>query len=174
MVVTHDKATDRYRITINETIDGKRIRKTKQLPRGMTLEQAYDLAESMLSGQLPFQDRLARMAAGRPDNLGTVYFIKSPSLPGLVKIGMTRGTVYERIRNLSTAHAASWQIICHGVMKHPDLVELALHQQFSDVREAHNREFFRISDDAALEALAVCHEVDGVDLQEAINSIGRK
>lgn len=174
MIVTQDEATGRYRFKINEMIDGKRVRKTKLLPAGFSMAQAYKYAELLYSGPLSFQDQLAINIVDHPEQPGTVYFIQNQSLPALVKIGMTRRSVYERIKAMSTGHAYPWKIICHGLMKHPDIVEETLHHYLSNYRECHNREFFRMTAEAANEALDVCMEVDGTDLSAIINTIGRR
>jgi len=176
MIVTHDVEKDRYRIKIDGLVDGKRVRKTKLLPRGISLDQAYLFAEKIFAApvEFTFKDELARAVSGRPKDPGSVYFIKNPNLYGLVKIGMTRSTVHERIQNLSTAHFNRWEIIDKAYVHHPEIVEMCLHRHFNSLRKVSNREFFRMTDDMAMEAALACREIDGIDLMAAISTIGRK
>lgn len=174
MIVTKDVATGRYRVKIDENVNGNRVRKTKLLPDGVTLETAYQIAERLIHGPLSFQDELAKAVAGKPVQRGSVYFIQNPSMPGLVKIGMTRRGVHERVRAMSTGQAYPWKIIGDGIMNHPDIVEETLHRHLAKYRETHNREFFRVSPAVAKAALDACMEVDGADLSFAINAIGKK
>jgi hypothetical protein len=173
MIVTFDEKRGRFRVTQNETVDGKRIRKTKLCPEAWTEAQAYQFAERMLSARLPWKDQLRKSILSKPQDRGAVYLIKNEYMRGLIKIGMTRNTVHERIRNLGTAHPGKWLIVESAIFNHAEDVERALHRHFADRREEKGREFFRITDDMAIAALRECHEVDGVSLTSAVNGIGR-
>lgn len=160
MIVTFDEKADAWRITINETVNGKRIRKTKRLPRGIGQEKAYLFAARMMTTPFPFQDSLARSIIGQPKDVGSVYVLKNEFLRGVVKIGLTRRNVYERIRNLSTAHPGNFTIVDTAIFNHVGIVEMALHRLFDSRREQPRREFFTITEGMAISAMNACREVD--------------
>ena len=83
------------------------------------------------------------MTAGR--DMGIVYVLTNPAMPGLVKIGHTSQPVEKRIRSLSGTHlprpyecAAAWEF------KDARAVEKALHDAFADHRGDRLREFFTL------------------------------
>lgn len=165
-------AAGRLKITHHAMIDGIRVRKTKQLPIGI-----QDEAQAMLIGASLFGPRQSTLEASlenlqaSPIDLGSIYFARNAGHPGVVKIGMSRTSVHDRMRNLSTAQPQPWVLIGHARVRHVAQLESILHIEFTDCRVAMNREFFTMTTEAALSALELCRRIDGVDLNAAIMKI---
>lgn len=87
---------------------------------------------------------------------GWVYVIHSPSLPGMVKIGVSRrlNGPYERVRELSSS-AIPEPYSIDGFCFNEDAFELEnkMHKYFDSVRVAINREFFRTTANEAIKVL---------------------
>lgn len=87
---------------------------------------------------------------------GWVYIIHSPSLPGMVKIGVSRrlNGPYERISELSSS-SLPFPFVLDGFCFSNDsfAVESAMHEYFDSVRVASNREFFYITPNEAINVL---------------------
>jgi hypothetical protein len=173
-MISFDTTADAYRITIHRTVNGNRIRKTKRLPRGVSFETATKIAAQMDSGRGPLQERLYQATVGRPNDIGSIYLIKHSSLRGLIKIGMTRSSVHSRRNNLGTAHPGATSIVFDAIFRHVELVERHLHEHFKDRRAKSGREYFAVSRREAIAAIEECLAIDGYDLSEAINAIGRR
>lgn len=86
---------------------------------------------------------------------GYVYILANSSLPGLVKIGLTRGTSKSRTGELS--HSTS--IPTPFIVAYDELVadcaeaERRLHEKFTHHRENPRREFSRLTPEEAIEVL---------------------
>ena len=85
---------------------------------------------------------------------GCVYVLSNPSMPGLLKIGMTAQDAFDRARELSSAtgvpepYVVEAYIVCSDAAS----IELAAHQELAHVRKS-NREFFAVSLEEALQVL---------------------
>ena len=162
------------KISVSGTINGERIRKTKIVPLALSDEDAQRYAMSMVDADFNAKESIRKVIEGCQQDNGHVYAIKNEYLPGLVKIGMSRNTVHERVRNLNTAYPVDWEIVACESVQHVAAIERFLHAHFSEVRVNRNREFFRISEDDAAKAIRLCHEIDGVDMMAAIMKIGTR
>lgn len=167
-----DQKNGAYRVSVEYWKDGKRIRKTKRLPKAVDIETARMVERRMLGEDCPaLADALRGCPAGRA---GVVYALKNEGAPGLIKVGMTRNSVWSRIKNLSTGYPQDWEVVEECGVKDPEYVERALHAHWSLWRETMNRELFRIEEAEVRKAFAVCRELCEVDLSAAINVIGAK
>ena len=173
-MISFDTKADAYRITIHRTVNGNRIRKTKRLPRGCSFETATKIAAQMDAGRGPLQERLYHATVDRPNDIGSIYLIKHEHLRGMIKIGMTRSSTHSRRNNLGTAHPGETKIIFQAIFRHVETVESHLHQHFHDRRAKSGREYFAVSTREAIAAIEECFAIDGYDLSEAINAIGRR
>ncbi len=92
---------------------------------------------------------------------GFVYVLSNPSMPGLVKIGMTTDTVLERAAQLSAATGVPESYVVEGYVAcvDPRRVEAALHERFETRRKA-GREFFQVE---LAEALSALRDLSGRD-----------
>ncbi|MCG6112886.1 MAG: GIY-YIG nuclease family protein [Paracoccus sp.] len=82
---------------------------------------------------------------------GYVYVLTNPTMPGVVKIGKTTRSVEQRARELyHTGVPARFAIA--GQVCSPDCADMerTVHKFFAEKRVTQQREFFRISDQAAL------------------------
>ena len=80
------------------------------------------------------------------DDVGFVYLATNESMPGLVKIGMTKGDVDERIKELSGATGVPTAFKCVFAVKvvSPKKMEESLHNKYDFCRVRERREFFKI------------------------------
>lgn len=87
---------------------------------------------------------------------GWAYIIHSPSLPGMVKIGVSRrlNGPYERIYELSSS-ALPFPYSLDGFCFSDDAfaIESSMHEYFDSVRVAPNREFFYTTPNEAINVL---------------------
>ena len=83
---------------------------------------------------------------------GYVYVLSHPSMPNLLKIGMTTKSVEERARSLAAATSlpGPFKIEAYFPTEFPQKHEKAVHEVLKTYREFSKREFFRISVDEAL------------------------
>jgi hypothetical protein len=90
---------------------------------------------------------------------GCVYILSNPSMPGLLKIGMTEQDAFERARDLSSATGVPepYVVEAYVTCDDPSSNESAIHQELSSIRKP-NREFFAIS---LAEALGILERVTG-------------
>lgn len=88
---------------------------------------------------------------------GWVYIIHSPSLPGMVKIGVSRrlNGPYERISELSSS-SLPFPFVLDGFCFSDDsfAIESAMHSYFDKQRVSTNREFFYITTNEAIDILS--------------------
>lgn len=82
---------------------------------------------------------------------GFLYVISNPSMPGLVKVGMTSKSPAERMKSLystsvPTPFEAEYFALCRDRMKS----EAIAHQVLKSWRVSSRREFFRLSPDEAI------------------------
>lgn len=89
---------------------------------------------------------------------GYIYVLVNPGMPGLVKIGKSLRNPEERARELSSGTNVpfSFEVGYEKLVSNCDLAERLIHQKLSNLRAAHNREFFMIS---LREAVSVVNRV---------------
>lgn len=83
---------------------------------------------------------------------GYVYILRNPSMPGIVKIGKTTRSVEQRCNELwQTGVPTPFEIVhsvtspdCHGL-------EAWIHSILPDLRVSGSREFFRMSEEQAIQ-----------------------
>lgn len=86
--------------------------------------------------------------------VGRIYLLKNASMPGLLKIGYTSGTVEDRMSQLMTTGVpTSFECVCQVEVDTPHLVEASIHRALSSYRLESNREFFRLSESSAIETI---------------------
>ncbi|MCY4421423.1 MAG: GIY-YIG nuclease family protein [Gammaproteobacteria bacterium] len=89
------------------------------------------------------------------ENLGIVYVLTNPAMPGLVKIGKTsRNSVSGRLGELySTGVPVPFECEFAGRVENVSRVEKAFHMAFGPYRINPGREFFEIDPDQAITLL---------------------
>ena len=77
---------------------------------------------------------------------GFVYFLTNPSMPGIVKIGMTTKHPRERMVELSRATACPQPFELLAFFDHPtpEFAERSIHQELDQYRVNGAREFFAV------------------------------
>ena len=108
---------------------------------------AWDIARARGYAKVAktLQDGGADPFAGK-DDVGFVYLAINESMPGLVKIGMTKVDVDERIKELSRTTSVPTPFECAYSVKvvSPKQVEESLHEKYDFCRVRGEREFFKI------------------------------
>lgn len=91
-----------------------------------------------------------------------VYVLINEAMPGYVKIGLTNGSLEERIRSLDTT-SVPLPFECFYAARVSDCrkVEKLLHDTFLDHRVRSNREFFEISPERVVSAIKLA-EIENV------------
>ena len=80
--------------------------------------------------------------------------LTNAAMPGLVKIGRTRGPVEERVRRLnSTGVPQPFEVYCAARVRDSVAVERAMHARFAHCRENPGRDFFRVEPEGVWRAL---------------------
>lgn len=89
------------------------------------------------------------------EELGILYVLTNPVMPGLVKIGCTTSRVEDRIRDISASTGVPIAFQCHFAAEVSDVMtkERTLHQLFSDKRINPKREFFEIAPEKVVLAI---------------------
>lgn len=88
---------------------------------------------------------------------GYVYILKNKSMPGLLKIGYTCGSAFERASQLSnTSVAYSFEVCYLARVRKPDIVEKEVHQVLDIYRVCGDREFFEVSLEKAVDVIELC------------------
>lgn len=96
-----------------------------------------------------------------------VYILTNEAMPGLVKVGKTRGPLIQRIKSLdSTSVPLPFECFFAAEVEDCDRAEKLLHDAFDDHRVRKNREFFEISAERIASALklAAIREVTPTDV----------
>jgi hypothetical protein len=94
---------------------------------------------------------------------GYVYILTNPALPGLVKIGFSLKDPEIRRRELSgTALPYEFQLVYEALVDSPLELEQRIHSHLLSYRVSNRREFFEITESAALQAVQDFFEVAGV------------
>lgn len=85
---------------------------------------------------------------------GFIYCLSNPSMEGILKIGVTRNDVYDRIEQLSstTSIPTKFNLEMAQEVQNPFKVEKLIHKKFDWCRVSANREFFRIDVDTVKNA----------------------
>jgi len=98
--------------------------------------------------------------------MGWVYVAKNPSIPNLIKIGMTdRDDPQTRIEELNTTGLPEpFQIEFALLVSDAISVEGALHARYSDFRVSMNREFFKLDSSYVLKELDSITKELGIEL----------
>lgn len=111
------------------------------------------------------------------ENLGIVYILTNPAMPGLVKIGKTsRNSVDVRLNELySTGVPVPFECAFAGRIEDETKVEKAFHTAFGPYRLNPSREFFEIEPEQAIAVLELMivenvtpqlqKEADSVDIE---------
>lgn len=90
--------------------------------------------------------------------MGYVYILVNSSMPGLVKIGKTRGAVNERAKELHTTGVPKpFEIAFELPSEEFEKLESKIHSELAEYRVNRQREFFRFSVDGAIEVLKALH-----------------
>lgn len=101
------------------------------------------------------------------DQLGIVYVLTNPYMPGIVKIGMTeRGDIDARLRELyTTGVPVQFECAYACKVKTSDCarIEKALHKAFAPDRVNEKREFFKIKPEQAIAILEIFNLQDITD-----------
>lgn len=86
---------------------------------------------------------------------GFVYILMNPSMPGLVKIGLTQDTAEARAASLSSASGVPtrFTVVYDELVSDCCQVEARMHDRFHDYRVNERREFFRVPLKTAIKAL---------------------
>ncbi len=83
-----------------------------------------------------------------------VYILTNESMPGYIKIGFTRASVEERLKQLDrTGVPLPFEVYYSANVLNADAEEAWLHSIFADRRVRDNREFFRMNPELATLAL---------------------
>ena len=100
------------------------------------------------------------------DDIGFIYLAVNDTMPGLVKIGYTRGSVQSRMKELSAATGVSrpFRAIYFCEVRNPEEVERQLHKQFAYCHEG--KEFYRIDWRAVKAAILMMQKKDAARLSE--------
>lgn len=100
----------------------------------------------------------------KQNNYGIVYVLTNPTMPGLVKIGMTsRNNIDERMKELyGTGVPVPFECKYACKVKSSDCekIEKALHTAFAPDRINANREFFKIKPEQAMAILELFNRED--------------
>ncbi len=89
---------------------------------------------------------------GHQEYIGFIYVLSNPSMPGLLKIGVTEGRVENRIKELSrpTGVPTPFRGEFHlPVYEIPRDAERRVHKHLDPWRDSNHREFFRIDPEVA-------------------------
>jgi hypothetical protein len=86
-------------------------------------------------------------ARGHPDYMGFLYVLSNPSMPGILKIGITSGLVEKRVAELSrpTSVPEPFKVECYfPIYENLKSAESKVHRMLDEFRTSSNREFFRV------------------------------
>ena len=85
---------------------------------------------------------------------GYMYVLDNPGMPGLVKIGYTCNSAFDRAKQLSsTSVPFAFRVRYLARVRKPEKVESEVHELLFDKRVNNAREFFQVSLDEAIEAI---------------------
>jgi hypothetical protein len=96
------------------------------------------------------------------DDVGFIYVLSNPSMPGYLKIGFTRKSdIAERVSELSSSTSVPLPFVLeHWSFTHtPQKYETRLHGLFNKDRVSPKREFFTISLETAIKGInEICYQ----------------
>jgi T5orf172 domain-containing protein len=96
---------------------------------------------------------------------GHLYFLTNSAMPGLLKIGFTRTSLTQRLRELDTTGIPDGFIVSASfLVTDPQACERAVHDRLAECRACEEREFFRIS---PRDALNRCADLLGSHLHDS-------
>jgi len=91
-----------------------------------------------------------------------IYVLINEAMPGYVKIGLTNGSLEDRIRSLDTTNIPlPFECFYAAKVKDCRVVEKLLHNAFLDYRVRSNREFFEVSPERVVSAIKLA-EVENI------------
>ena len=98
-------------------------------------------------------------------NIGFVYLLSNPAMPGLIKIGVTYAEdVKTRMNQLyNTSVPFPFELVYVAKVQQPDKVESALHTAFAPQRVNTKREFFSIEPSQAISILKLLEISDATE-----------
>ncbi len=110
---------------------------------------------------------------GNHSDLGVVYVLTNPAMPGLVKIGRTnQNDPLTRVAQLYTTGVPvpfTVEYACR--VENPDVVECALHTAFAPQRINQRREFFEIEPEQPVALLKLLHvKSDAEDATQEVSN----
>lgn len=92
----------------------------------------------------------------RGDYWGFVYVLENRSMPGILKIGYTSKSPFDRAKELSSTGVATPFKVAHAIeSEYAKKVERQVHRLLSECRINKNREFFRCDIDRAISMIQV-------------------
>lgn len=94
--------------------------------------------------------------------MGSVYLVGEWGKDNVYKIGVTRGSIENRIKKLQTGNSNEIYIVSHFSTNHPFIMEKMLHDRYYDKHI--NGEWFELTPEEATSFKRVCE-----DIQETIN-----
>lgn len=101
---------------------------------------------SVVSGRaLEYLNSAREIPSGTLTNIGFVYLLANPAMPGIYKVGCTERSPARRAAELSagTACPAPFDVVCFWEGRDFQKFEAELHDVFSAERVNESREFFR-------------------------------
>ena len=113
------------------------------------------------------------MADESASKSGYVYVLVNSALPGLVKIGRTRGPARARAQELSrgTATPTPFIVAYDELVSDCIEVESRLHKRFEANRESQSREFFRVEPKEAILALQMAARLPSFGEQRILSRL---
>jgi hypothetical protein len=101
---------------------------------------------------------------------GSIYVLSNPSMPGLLKIGKTRRTVSERMKELYDTGVPTPFKCEFNIFVPLDVhkAEKGIHRMLSKFRVNNSREFFKINTDEALFAIDAFFYAEYKTMDEAL------
>jgi hypothetical protein len=99
-----------------------------------------------------------------------LYIFTNESMPDLVKIGHTKGSIERRLKELdSTGIPTPFECFYAAEVKDSQFVESKLHKIFSDKRKRYNREFFKANPYQVRAAIQLAEITDITPKEKIIN-----
>ncbi|MDD5206977.1 MAG: GIY-YIG nuclease family protein [Desulfobacterales bacterium] len=78
---------------------------------------------------------------------GYLYFLTNQCMPGLLKIGFTKGELDVRVRQLrSSGVPAAFAIAAAFLVENPEECEKEIHKVLDSARITRDREFFKVQE----------------------------
>ncbi|MET3232318.1 UNVERIFIED_ORG: hypothetical protein ABIC54_004523 [Burkholderia sp. 1263] len=168
MSVEYNQEKECYVIRFELWAEGRRIRKTKRMPRGVDINTALAIEKRMKEPYDPYRSLRERLLALPDDSKGQgwIYAAMANSGAGPVKIGMTRRNIRQRINSFNVTATEPWVEIGSVKVRCPLAAEGTIHAHLYDKRILSNRELFDIDAETVMELFGVV-----ADTIECINPI---